>query len=220
MSHFNLRYFLQTLGERCDDVFVVQIGAMDGITFDPVHEYITKYGWQGLLVEPLPDQFSKLENTYKGNDKLKFANVAVAEEDGAAIMHRVSDAAVASGDVPRWGYGLGSFYKDRNALAFDDVKELMFEEEVACLSLPSLLNKYVVQEIDVLQIDAEGHDYQILKQLDFAIYEPLVINMEIVNLPKSEQTACKRLLDDRGYIHIKAGYDLLAVSLKFFHKYC
>lgn len=217
MPHFNLRYFLETLGkERGGEVFLLQIGAMDGKTFDPVHEYITRFGWQGLLVEPIAEQFERLQATYAGHPGMALANVAIGEQSGKAVMHRIPSHHIADGSVPKWGEGLASFYPDRNALAFADVSPLMVEEEVRCCTLPELLEAQGVTRIDVLQIDAEGNDYHILKQLDFTRFTPLVINFELVNLPKGEQTAAKRLLDAQGYIYQKGGYDLLAVSPQFF----
>jgi hypothetical protein len=35
-------------------------------------------------------------------------------------------------------------------------------------------------------------------------------------MPRTERTACKRILDAAGYLYVKAGYDLLAVSHAFF----
>ena len=63
--------------------FVVQIGANDGKTHDPLYRYISKYKTAGLLVEPQPDVFQKLKNNYKDNPNLKFADVAMGEEDSS-----------------------------------------------------------------------------------------------------------------------------------------
>ena len=217
MPHFNLRHFVQTLGaKRGREAFVLQIGAMDGELFDPMHEYITQFEWSGLLVEPVPAQFERLQETYKNQPQLQLSNVAIADEIGTASMYHLPTQKVDNREVPKWGYGTTSFYNDRNALAFDEVKDHIEEITVQTTTLPALLEEHKVQEIDVLQIDVEGHDYQVLKQFDFNKYHPLIINMEIINLPKAENTATKRLLDKHGYYHTKAGYDVLAISSKFF----
>lgn len=216
MPHFNLRYFLETLGKENKDVFVLQIGAMDGKTFDPVYEFIAKYRWGGLMVEPMEDHFSELQKTYAGHGNIAFDNVAIAEEAGKKIMHFIPTRHIKNGDVPNWGLGASSFYKDRNALEFKEVSHLVEEKQVQCLSLNQLLKKHNIKNIDIMQIDAEGFDYHILKQLDFSKYHPKVIHIEIVNMPKSEATACKHILDANGYLHTKAGYNLLAISPKEF----
>lgn len=219
MPHFDLRHFLETLGQRLGSrAFVVQVGAMDGKTFDPLHEFINRFGWGGLMIEPVREHFEKLKETYKENHGIVFSNVAVAGHRGTVELFRVPSEHVMEGRVPRWGLGAASLYADRNALSFPEVRPFVVSEEVPCMTLPEILREHKVARMDVLQIDAEGFDYQVLRQLDFSIYRPRVINMEIVNIPKSERTACKRLLDSHGYTYVKAGYDLLAVSLQDFQE--
>jgi len=216
MPHFDLRHFLETVGEKMgESAFILQVGAMDGKTFDPVHEFIERFRWRGLLVEPIREHFEKLAAAYSGHTGLSFANVAIAAHCGTVEMHRVPSEHVLDGSVPRWGLGAASFYTDRNALGFDEVRPFVVAEKVPCLTLPELLARYKVEQIDIFQIDAEGFDYHVCKQLDFNRYRPKVINMEIVNMPKAERTACKRMLDSAGYLYVKGGYDLLAVSNEF-----
>jgi hypothetical protein len=50
------------------------------LTFIHLHIYAQKYGWPGLLVEPLPDLFQRLQNTYHGYVNLSFANVAITDQ--------------------------------------------------------------------------------------------------------------------------------------------
>lgn len=215
MAHFNLRYFCETLEKASSKpLFVLQIGAMDGRMFDPLYEYISRYGWHGLLVEPVPEHYASLRETYRGHAGLAFANVAIAEHEGTATLHTIP--AEHREGLPPWACGAASFYRDRNALAFDAVTDRVAPIEVPCTTLPALLSAHGVERIDLLQIDAEGYDYHVLKQLDFTRYRPWIIHMEIVNLPKAERKAARALMDRHGYLHAKAGYDLLAVRLDFF----
>jgi len=186
---------------------------MDGKTFDPIYEFVHKYGWHGILVEPLKDHFESLKLNYSGCEGLIFENVAITEESGTREINRIPTQVVNDNHVPNWGLGAASFYTDRNALEWNNVREHVIQEEVDCITLPELIEKHNVEEIDVLQIDAEGYDYNILRQLDFNKFHPYIINLEIVNLPKSEQKECRRLLDAHDYLHIKAGYNLLAIAL-------
>lgn len=64
------------------DFFFVQIGANDGLRNDPIHHYVRKYGWKGILVEPQSKVFSSLVKNYEGHSGLIFENVAIGEEDG------------------------------------------------------------------------------------------------------------------------------------------
>eukprot|EP00288_Rhodomonas_lens_P002868 CAMPEP_0177732996 /NCGR_PEP_ID=MMETSP0484_2-20121128/23431_1 /TAXON_ID=354590 /ORGANISM="Rhodomonas lens, Strain RHODO" /LENGTH=346 /DNA_ID=CAMNT_0019246311 /DNA_START=43 /DNA_END=1080 /DNA_ORIENTATION=+ len=57
--------------------FLLQIGACDGSSFDPVHDILKHLSWGGLLVEPLPDIFRRLQHTYAAFPLVTLANVAV-----------------------------------------------------------------------------------------------------------------------------------------------
>ena len=43
-----------------DDFFFIQIGSNDGKYDNPIHEYVIKFKWSGILVEPNINCFNKL----------------------------------------------------------------------------------------------------------------------------------------------------------------
>ena len=58
----------------------IQIGAFDGMTADPLHKYVGKYGWRGVLVEPQPRSADQLRELYRGNDRIVVVQAAVDQE--------------------------------------------------------------------------------------------------------------------------------------------
>src|SRR5947209_8058963 len=60
------------------DLFFLQIGAHDGITDDPLRQYVLKYHWRGLLLEPQPRLFAQLKANYQSEPQLMFENAALA----------------------------------------------------------------------------------------------------------------------------------------------
>jgi len=213
MPWLNLDYFAGKLHETGVKVFFVQIGAMDGVTDDPIHDLVLKYGWRGLLVEPIRDHFETLQKTYAGVEGLAFENAAITDKTGPGTMYRVPTQTVRDMKLHPWALQASSFHLDRSDLGNDEMKPHLVQETVACLTLPDLLAKHNVTELQVLQMDTEGYDFPILNQLDFRRFRPKIINLEIVNMTKQELGRCKRLLDDHGYHYTKVGYDLLSVSL-------
>ena len=187
-------------------VFFVQIGAMDGMRFDPIYPYVTRYGWHGLLVEPVPDMFALLQMNYAGCDGLIFENCAIAEKDGTATLHRI-DPQIRRHGVDDWVLGITSLYPDRGVMRPGILKEreatLLKEHlvkiEVPALTLPSLLAKHAVEKIDLLQIDVEGADWMVLSQLDFARYRPKIIRLEYAHLSPQECETMIRQLQHAGY---------------------
>ena len=57
------------------------------------------------------------------------------------------------------------------------------EKKIKSFKLNSILNqsKFKNRQIDFLNIDVEGADFEVLKSLDFNIYEPKIICIEIMD---------------------------------------
>jgi FkbM family methyltransferase len=208
---------LDELG-RSSEVFFVEVGANDGFAFDPLYETVVKYGWRGLLIEPLPDLFAQLRRTYEGREGMIFENVAVADCTGTKEMIRVDPEAVELGRVPYWAKGIASFFHDRNALGgqriskddFEKISPHIISESIRCDTLAHLFQKHSITKVDLLQIDVEGYDYHVLKQFDFSRLRPLAIRMEWYNLPQDEKRMSLDLLKQWGYRTGQLESDLIA----------
>jgi FkbM family methyltransferase len=218
---FRLDTLLERLVATTRDPFVLQVGAMDGVSYDPIHAWLARGGWRGLLVEPLPDLFAALVANYRGVAGLSFANVAIADHVGTATLNRVDPDAIRSGAAPEWSAGASSMFADRNSMGGVRIAEADWArirphvrtETVACTTLAALLEAERVERIDLLQIDTEGYDYQVLRQLDFARYRPAIVHLEYYLLPPQEQEACFALLLRNGYVLGTRDIDLLATTL-------
>ncbi|MDP9133078.1 MAG: FkbM family methyltransferase, partial [Nitrospirota bacterium] len=203
---------------KSPDVFFMEVGANDGLAFDPLYESVIKHGWRGLLIEPLPDLFGQLRHTYEGRDGMIFENVAIAEETGTKTMIRVDPEAVELGRVPYWTKGIGSFFQDRNALGgrriseeeFAKIRPHIISEPIRCDTLPNVFRKHCIAKVDLLQIDVEGYDYYVLKQFDFSTLRPLVVRMEWYNLPPDEKQMTLDLFKKWGYRTSQLEFDLIA----------
>lgn len=211
---------LDKLGKSGKDIFFLQIGAADGKSFDPLHRAVTQYRWKGVLVEPIKDIFSRLKENYRDHRNLIFENCAIDNESGTRKMKRVPLKFVENGFVPEWALGISSFYDDRNALGgvrvndedFNRIRSVLVEEEVNCLTVAQLLEKHDIKQIDILQIDAEGHDFQIFRHIDFSRYKPSIVNLEYVNLAEIEKKQLIDILFREGYKWETNGLDLLAYN--------
>ena len=224
MSHF-MSYDRFAELQHDHPPFVLQIGANDGILDDPINHILTNTGlnWHGLLVEPLADLYEKLKKTYAScntpDERLKFANVAIVEKDdigpdGMVEMERVADVEtkVADGTVRPWAPGIPTLSgRARNPMKGMAAENKSYKR-VNATTLSDLLAHHHVERIDVLQIDVEGHDYSIFKQLDFKKYHPSVVNLEIEHMPKDELQSTKELLTRNGYFFITTRDDLFAVD--------
>ena len=58
--------------QQKQDLTFLQIGAFDGRQNDPLYQFITRYHWRGVLVEPMPDAFAKLQEAYRDEPQVSF----------------------------------------------------------------------------------------------------------------------------------------------------
>ena len=212
---------LERLANTLPDVFFVEIGAMDGKSFDSLYATARKHHWRGMLVEPLKDLFQRLKDNYEHDPDLIFENVAISDTVGTRMIYRVPLHVVETGLVPDWAAGISSFYNDRNAIGgvrtdpgeFARISPLITEEAVDCVPLHHLLHKHDISRIDVVQIDTEGHDFHVLKQIDLNFYKPHIIKFEYYNLPTDEQQQSLAYLENFGYRIFNDGMNIVATTL-------
>lgn len=189
------------------DPYFVQVGAMDGVSFDPIHPFIANFKWAGLLVEPMPEQFSALKKNYAAHTNLKFSNEAVAEHDGTITLRYLDPAYVADGRLPREVLGMSTTVANPNHFLHEairpDLRPILQEAqrtmEVPCLTLPNLLLKYDVRRIDLFMCDVEGADWMVLKQLDLSVYKPQIVFFEYDVMTEGELNACIKYFTEHGY---------------------
>jgi FkbM family methyltransferase len=206
-----LKLLVKQLPQNNSETTIVQIGANDGKTDDPVYSIISDGNWSGVLVEPLPNLYKELTKTYQNISNLKLENCAIANEDGIVTIYRV----VADDSLPEYVKLLASF--DRNVILknkplIPNIEQFIETIEVPAMTLKTLLKKYSIQHINLLQIDTEGFDYEILKMAFQTSLLPDIINFEYTHLLPETIAECGNVLASKGYSYLKVGRDLVAVK--------
>ena len=189
-----LEHFARTFPEAS----VVQIGANDGFSGDPLARWFEVTRWGGLLVEPIPHLAEALARRHAGRPWIAVERAAIAETDGEVTLYRVADAPGA----PAWYQQLASL--DRAVLlkhqgAIPDLESRVIAEAVPALTIPSLLARHRIARIDLLVIDAEGLDGRILRQFDFTRFRPWLIMFEHQHLESADKAATLAMLRRHGY---------------------
>ena len=207
------------------DFTVVQIGANDGITQDPINKFIKRDKWNGVLLEPQKYVFETfLKRTYSKHSNLKLINAAIGDKDGSAAIYKIGFS------NSRWATGLTTFNKPTLEKAFEsghvarncakegisipkDAAKHIIEEEVKVISSESILN-YTSNSrpIDLLMIDAEGFDYEVIKLFDISVARPGLIIFEHGHLSASDYSACSDLLAINDYVFRKDGPNTVAIK--------
>ncbi len=179
----------------------IQVGSNDGITKDPLHEFIVSQTWEGILVEPVSYLFEKLKANYaSGAGRLHFENSAIAAKNGKMNFYHLKESK--NPDIP-WFYNqIGSFKEDivlkhRDLIpGFDD---LFIKEPVSTIKFCDLVNKYDFQDIDLIQMDTEGYDFEIIKLIPLSELGVEIIMYEHKHLSISDYKKSISLLNEHGF---------------------
>lgn len=178
----------------------VQVGAFDGTSEDDLTRLLPLGQVEGVLVEPQPEPFEELKTRFAAEDRLHLVNAAIDAERGEQDFFR-----------PRWGASrLASFDRDnllRHGVAAADI----VSSPVRCLPLDELLAEMGLEQLDVLQIDAEGHDLAVLATVDLDRWKPSVIRLEYLHTDPVELDRCIAQLAEQGYQFLVQCRDLVAV---------
>lgn len=182
------------------DFFFVEIGAFDGVTADPIHELVCKNGWRGILVEPQAEAFELLQRNYEGREGLQFFNVVIGSHDGEVTLYTRNGGMVQAASIEK--QLMNKPGRRRRELDARQVPCWTFERLLAEAKAPP--------QIDLLQIDAEGFDYEIIRSIDFARVKPVIIHYEHMVLSQPDRSACLELLASHGYQFLLEDSDTLA----------
>jgi FkbM family methyltransferase len=207
---------------KINDFSVIQIGANDGITHDPIHKFIKRDKWEGVLLEPqyyIYEQY--LKKIYQKNEGIHTLCAAIGEKDGKNQLYKIGFCNM------RWATGLASFQKESVETAFStghvqanclkyniDIpphSERIISEEVLMISPETLLKKYSISTIDLLQIDVEGYDFEVIRIFNIEKTQPRVIIFENSHLSENDIESCTSHLKENNYAVKKFGGNTLAM---------
>jgi FkbM family methyltransferase len=184
---------------RSAHFFVVVIGAYDGIENDPIGDFILQHECSGLLLEPQPAVFQRLEKNFAGRPEIRALNFAVDASSGAREFFHVPSGIEG---FPAWTEQLASFDRkhiEKHEALVSGLSSQIASHTVPTISFSDLLDRFQITEIDVLQIDAEGCDALMLSWFPFDRLKPAVIHFEIAHISTSDLEATRMRLKAAGY---------------------
>jgi FkbM family methyltransferase len=134
---------------------------------------------------------------------------AFADADGRVPFYYIPPAADRGvQERPIWSDMIGSLSRhevERAVFRIHDafsapIPEVEIEStEVLSLTFESLCRRHEIRELDLLVIDAEGHDYEIIKGIDFERHRPRLLIYENNHLSAGEREESRAYLERLGY---------------------
>lgn len=205
---------LRLLDEARDPVRFVEIGANDGVSFDPIAGFVRDRGWSGLMVEPVPHVYERLVANHGENPRLRLINAAVAAEDGTGTIHHLRPGADDPG-LPPWSEQIASFDRAHVLAELSGVAEperLLASTEVEVIAFETLLDRHGGERLDLLLIDAEGADLEIVEATDLDRLRPRLLVYEHHHMGDGERRRCESRLAESGYELVAEGLDTWALD--------
>lgn len=213
---------LKHLSNSKDIIQFLQIGAFDGKHYDELHDFIKdNMKFKGLLIEPIKKAFEELLKTYSHRSDWLFENLAITEKKEIRQVWTIPYELKDSLDLPDWAVGCSTLLKNSNSLfgkhcnktEFEALKKHTVLEFVQCDHLYNVMLKHNFFTNDIVQIDTEGYDWLIIKQLNLEEHCPKIINFEFFNLTTEHYNEAITYLNLYNYSLYKCSNNIIS-----FHK--
>ena len=141
----------------------VDVGAYDAIDHSVTYLLYLR-GWKGVVFDP---SVSTLKSFKIWRKRDVFVNAVVGEEDDVDVEFFIPKSSLDDQSLT------GTKYPREENL--NDFKRMVFRQ----VNLNKELKRQGVKKIDVLNLDVEGAELEILRSLDFELFKPSVIAIEI-----------------------------------------
>lgn len=179
-SQLSQDVFVLTLTKFLKNGYFVEFGASDGITINNTFLLEKEYQWQGLCLEPIPNQYEKLIK----NRKCHCDNRVIYEKSNNKVSFQINQNSIDESKI---------VIEEKNNNDVIEVETVTLEDALREYNAPKV--------IDYLSMDTEGTEYSIIKSFDFSKYDIKIITIEH-NYIENNRKNIYDYLTKLGYIRI------------------
>ncbi len=167
-------------------VFVLQVGCGTGETGLPFLQRFSDDGWSGLLIEPHPASFARLEEVHATSDRVAVLNLGISDISANLPLYSLTPESEAR--TRRGPRGRASLIRDRIAPP-DTPDDVVVATEVPFLRLDTVLREIGIDRAQLVVINASGHEAQVLQSFQLASLDPSLVLVDATPGTSSED-AC------------------------------
>ncbi|WP_246217144.1 FkbM family methyltransferase [Paraburkholderia panacisoli] len=163
----------------------VDVGAYHPIKFSNTYA-LYRRGWRGINIDM---------------DPVKIDAFKLARSDDTNVCAAISNEKATRQAYSFSAYGLTSTIEPAEAARRTDSPVSVRNVETTTLDDVLENSCYSTREIDLLSIDAEGHDYQVLRSIDINKYRPKIVIVEstLMSINDIMKSEIYRYLVDHDY---------------------
>ena len=189
-------------------VFVLQVGAGNGETGLPLLQRFRNDGWSGLLIEPHPHSFARLDALHQDSDRVAVLNLGISDVSASLPLYSLTPEAEArSRRGPR---GRASLIRDRVATA-GTAPEDVASAEVPFLRMDTVLQELGLDTAQLVVINAGGHEAQVLQGFNLSAIDPSLVLVHATPGTTSEE-ACVAALTAAGLLPFRVADWLVGLA--------
>ncbi|MFT4769144.1 MAG: hypothetical protein ACI8RN_002284 [Glaciecola sp.] len=219
------RSAITALRRNREKLSVVIVGANDGRTNDPFYEAYGEHNAPDLrvfLVEPQPAMLALAKDAY-ANAEVCIGYNGLIGEKGEATLYCIREAYWAQMQ-PSYAAGW-PIYRAATGVASANASEVLSwiqtcfpnfpdpEQAIEAIPTTSMPLKTVLKDlnfgdqVDILQVDAEGNDDRVLRASCSPTLRPAIVFYESKSLPPDRKADSEAFLSSLGYFQIDVGGD-------------
>jgi hypothetical protein len=174
--------------------------------FNTLRELCDK-GWKGIMVDPLEIALNKVPD----HDNLIKVTGAIDADFSIKKLTKVKDKYWDT--LPDKDY-LGMASIGENAPIKDATPQYIEEIDIACVPFNFLMEQLNIKEIDYLKIDTEGLDFDIIKSINFNLFDIKLIKTEYEHISDQGYTLEEMVdfLKENNYIVEVFERDIVAIK--------
>lgn len=157
-ADYILAEILRTMN-RAKPVHILQVGANDGVLYDPIHKILLRYAnVTATRIEPIAEYFDELrQNCLEYEAQVELFNICIADHDGAIDMYFPGPNLVSD----RGDKGHGSISPEKVGRS----RQGWVSRKISCKTFTTLIKEMRSPKADVYVSDCEGYDVSLLRGL-------------------------------------------------------
>jgi FkbM family methyltransferase len=171
--------------------FYIELGGLDGIYSSNTKIFEDYLNWTGILIEPHPNAFKKLEKNRPNNNL--FNDLISSETKELQFKYMEGPWDGISGIVKTLPIMHDYCY-------FKNKKYAHLNQHIIYIkpkSLSDIVKSTNTKHIDFLSLDVEGHEFEVLQSWDFSIPIDLIM-IEVLD----DNNKCQNILKNNNYKYI------------------
>lgn len=190
----------------------IELGAMDGIAYSNSKFFEDELGWTGILIEANPFLFEKLKIN---RPNCKTYNALISDLDTDLDFKYFNNLGVSCVEKTK------PINHDR--LYFNSKRPQFANQpqgsiKIKTVTLANIIENSGYNKIDFMSLDVEGHEYNVLKSIDFSKVEIYVILVEMLDDNNDNEKIINLLLKNNYIFHSEIGRNKVFILKNFSEK--